>query len=439
MSEKDPFFIITLGCKVNQYDSQALAEAWTLQGRAAVQKQEDAATIVVNSCAVTAKAVSEAKRLLGRIRRESPNARLILTGCAARAAASRFADVEGLEILLAEDAPGDGQTPPRESGTPVRNGAYPSLGVSDYGRARATLKIQDGCSRRCSYCIVPDARGPSRSRPLPDILEEARRLFGAGFRELTVTAINLSQYGLDAPGRTGLWDVIRALDALAASRPHPARLRLSSLYPGELGAEALETLAACKTLCPHLHISLQSAAPDVLRNMGRDGDNPEKLSRFLEKLAAVWPVFGLGADILTGFPGETDDQFRQTLEFVRQAPLTYAHVFPYSRRPGTPAATFPNQIPREVKKERAAKLRELAAAKKRRFAQTLAALPQVAPVIETLSPTGGVCEYYVECRFDETAPAPAAAPRDIVPARPLRATDGPLLVAPLAKAAGERP
>jgi len=437
MNEKNTFFIVTLGCKVNQYDAQALQEAWTGRGRAAADAMDGAGTIVVNSCAVTAKAVTEARRLLGRIRRDAPKARLILTGCAARAAASKFADIVGLEILLAEEALADGAPDGQASSL---CDAYPACGVTDYGRARAVLKIQDGCSRRCTYCIVPDARGASRSRPFDAIMAEATRLFDAGFRELTVSAVNLSQYGLDIPGEKGLWEVVRALDALAASRPHPARLRLSSLDPGRLDETALDALAACGTLCPHLHISLQSAAPDVLRRMGRAATKPDALLRFLENVADLWPVFGLGADILTGFPGETDADFRQTLEFVREAPLTYGHVFPYSKRPGTPAANFPAQVAREVKKERAAALRQAASAKKTAFAERLAALPLVHPVIETTDPPGGSCEYYIDCRFETapsgTDPVPGLAPREIVPARPLRAEDGALVVAPLADTPG---
>lgn len=425
MSERKGFFIHTLGCKVNQYDSQALSEAWTGRGRLAADSSENALAVVVNSCAVTARAVADARRLLRRLRRENPQARLILTGCAARATPEKFADIEGLHILPPEAALADG-LPPVERNAPA---AYPACGVSDYGRARAVLKIQDGCSHRCSYCIVPDARGPSRSRPPQAILTEAERLMDAGFHELIISGINLSQYASD----TGedLWDMVAALDALVAARPHRARLRLSSLDPGKLGTKALETLAASRTLCPHLHLSLQSGAPQVLKNMGRAHCRPDKTLNFVRTVAEFWPIFGLGADILTGFPGESREAFEETLAFCRELPLSYGHVFPYSRRPGTPAETFPDQLPRDLKKERAAALRELVSGKEARFVAGLASLASVDVVLEEASPAVGVCEYYAHCRY-QTPPAGAPeAKRAIRAAAPVRAEGNVLIIRPL--------
>lgn len=390
------FFFRTLGCKVNAYDAQALRETLTAKGYAETDAPGAASLVVVNTCAVTARAASESRRLVAALRREHPGATIVAAGCAVRAVPDLFSGVAG--IACAETIPavsGVLDDAPR----PVTAEAAP--GVSDFPRARAVLKVQDGCSHGCAYCIVPRARGASRSKDIDAAAAEADRLAGAGFQEIVLSGINLGHYGRDLPGTPDFWDLLsRVAHVLKTGHPGRVRLRLSSLDPGMLGQKALDVLAATPNLCPHLHLSLQSADPGVLAAMRRGHYQPGDIAAFVADMGRVWPVMALGADILTGFPGESRAAFEATLAFCRALPLTYGHVFPYSRRPGTLAAGLPGQIPTDEKKERARLVRELAREKKTAFAARVAALPGLAFVAERLRPARGICEYYLECRLE---------------------------------------
>lgn len=197
------------------------------------------------------------------------------------------------------------------------------------------LKVQDGCQHRCTYCIVPLTRGRCLSRPPEDVIAEARRLLLAGHAEIMISGINLRQYGRDNADFGDFWSLLRRLDAaLAPEFAGRGRFRISSLEPSQLDDEGVETLMACRMLCPQLHISLQHASQPVLRRMGRGHYTAEMLQRAVERLHAHWPVMGLGADIIAGFPGEREEDVACLLDFVRETPFSYAHVFPYSRRPG---------------------------------------------------------------------------------------------------------
>ena len=338
---------------------------------------------------------------------------------------------------------------------------FPAFAVSGYDRSRAVLKVQDGCSHRCTYCIVPLARGRARSRSMEESLGEARRLLAAGFREIVISGVNLRQYGRDLAGQSGdktfarsgsdFWDLLALLDReLSPEWAGRARLRVSSLEPGQLGQKALDVLGASRMAAPHLHLSLQSGSPSVLRRMGRGHYDPATLPEFLAGLRAVWTVFGLGADILTGFPGESEAEFQEGLALCRSLPLTYAHVFPYSRRPGTAAAAMDGQLPAPVKKERAAALRAMAQEKKQAFLHSLLELPLMNVVFEDrgepseeraaeAGPDGanaeqgrGVNEFYADCRLDASESLPAAPlARVLTLVRPLRVQGGALVVRPV--------
>jgi tRNA A37 methylthiotransferase MiaB len=275
---------------------------------------------------------------------------------------------------------------------------------------------------------VPRGRGPSRSRPVAAATAEACRLARAGFREIVISGINLGHYGRDLPEGVDFWDLLAAVDrALAASHPGRVRLRISSLDPGLLGPKALDVLAGCAAVCPHLHVSLQSADPGVLAAMGRAHYSPAEVAGFLAALGGLWPAAAIGVDLLTGFPGESEAAFGETLEFCRRMPLTYAHVFPYSRRPGTRAAALAGQVPAEAKKRRAAALRDLAATRKAAFATRVAGLPRVSFVAEGTRPVRGVCEYYLECRLTGPSGGDVRA-RDLVRAVPVAAEGTRVLV-----------
>lgn len=463
------FFLVTFGCKVNQYETEALREAWQRLGGEECDDPAQAAVICVNSCAITAKGERDARNAVYRLRRTAPQARLILTGCAARlfadykprpgafwAAPDLLLPQEHKSLLLqgpwpAPDAPAatalfpdkPGGRPPAAVPHATPDAAFPPFSIARFKRARPVLKVQDGCAHRCTYCIVPLTRGRPRSRPVADIVAEARRLLAAGHAEIMLSGINLAQYGRDAA--TGdFWSLLTTLDAaLAPEYAGRARLRISSLEPGQLDQRGLDALCSCRLLCPQLHISLQHASQSVLKRMGRGHYTAAMLSHAVEALARHWPRMGLGADIIAGFPGETEEDVRLLEDFLTALPLTYAHIFPYSRRPGTAADRFADQLPHKEKLERAARLRALAARKQQAFLQAQLTLPRMllAPDARQSGPPAGqkgglihgVNEYYAACRL-RPAPATATAQEKshdtngLLPVRPVAVLEKELLV-----------
>lgn len=458
------FFILTFGCKVNQYESQSLREAWQRLGGSECAAPAEADVLCVNSCAVTAKGERDARNAVFRLRRQAPDATLILTGCAAKlfadyrprpgakwAAPDLLVPQEEKSRLLAgpwaiselncaqPDAP---HTPlPAAQTAGATSTAFPPFRIASFKRARPVLKIQDGCGHRCTYCIVPLTRGKPRSRQAGEVLAEARRLLEAGHAEIMLSGINLRQYGRDDPACGDFWDLLRSLDkALAPEFAGRARFRISSLEPSQLDARGIETLTACRMLCPHLHISLQHASPAVLRRMGRGHYTILMLEKAVASLAAHWPVMGLGADILTGFPGESDADLRLLLELIERLPLSYAHVFPYSRRPGTAACNFAGQVPQPLKLERAARVREAIERRRRAFWAAQLTLPRMLVVPDSIrratvdAGSGqahalckGINEYYVPCFFQP----PNGSSSALLPVRPTALTDKGLLAEPL--------
>jgi len=404
MDSQTRFYIATLGCKVNQYESQAIREAWEDQGCVETQDPCDANLMLINSCAVTDRAMRDLRRTARRLNRESPNARLVIAGCAVQAAPKEMTGLPEMAELIPQ--PEKFRLKNLAELVPESDASeFPDYAVKNYNRARAVLKVQDGCSHRCTYCIVPRARGPARSRKPEDVLKEAKRLLGAGFREIILSGINLRQYGPDLEETDAcrdFWDLVLLLEhELAPDWAGSARLRLSSLDPSQLTEKAFHVLEQSRMLCPHLHLSLQSLSPEILRRMGRGHYRPQEIYNFLAELKRIWPVFGLGADLLTGFPGETAKDFEKTRNSCEKLPLSYAHVFPYSPRPGTPAAKYANQVSQSEKKARAKILRETVFGKKQAFLSRLLDLKELKIIVEGKDPVRGVCEYYVPCRFKE--------------------------------------
>jgi MiaB/RimO family radical SAM methylthiotransferase len=423
------FYLQSLGCKVNQYECRALVEAWRRLGLTPTDEPEQADLIVLCTCCVTARAEAESRRLVrGLVGRAAPEARVVATGCAVAVAPQAFAALGAMPVAdkaaLARDP---GRAPARPAGS-----GFPDLAVSGHGRARALLKIEDGCSHGCAFCIVPTARGPSRSRPLADILAEAERLVLAGHAELGLTGINLGHFGRDLPPAMTLWQLVATLEAFLADRfADRVRLRLGSLDPSILTGEGLAVLGRSRLVCPHLHVSLQSADPGVLTAMGRRAGDAGAVSSFLDGIGQVWPRLGLGLDVMTGFPGESEAAFAATAAFLEAVPLTYAHVFPFSRRPGTRAAAMPDQIPRRVAIERAARLRRSVVAQTSLFQKALIADRRpVTVALEEGSPAKGTCEHYLDCRF---LAGPSARVGALVRALPVDRDGEILLVRPLAE------
>ncbi len=438
------FHLTTFGCKVNQYESQVILEHWVGQGHIQVAEAVQADVILIHSCAVTAKAVTELRKAAAALYRSAPRAGIVITGCAAQTFGQELRGLPGVVGVVGTQDRGrllEGPEPLLQQSVDVLSShSKPKVnmlaGVSDFGRARAQVKVQDGCSHGCTYCIVPLARGPGRSREPGEVIEEVRRLLAAGFREISLIGVNLRLYGQDLQPRCDFWDLVLTLDrAFAPMWDQRARLRLSSLDPAMLGSKAMDVICASQLLCPHLHLSLQSASPAVLKAMGRSHYRPETILDFCERLERLLGLYALGADLLTGFPGEQDVHFRETLEFCTTLPLTYAHVFPFSPRPGTPAADRLDQVPEENRRDRARQLRALTGAKRRGFLRTLAERDAVTMVVEGTAPCRGKCEYYVPCRLvqnqeepgenaeGETADKMRVLPtREMVRVRPVGAT-----------------
>ncbi len=435
------FYCQTFGCKVSQYETQSQREAWLAQGATEVETPLEADVLLLATCAVTAEAVSDARQASKKYMQEYPHARQIITGCAATAAQADFAlrEEDSLvpqterHILLQHHPTQHPPLRPQSAPLPL---AYPPFCVTNFKRTRAVLKVQDGCSHKCSYCIVPLTRGHARSRPVQACIEEAQALLAAGHREIILSGINLRQYHHD---KQDFWDLIQALDnALApkwAHGPQKARLRISSLDPAQLTHKGLDTLAASRMLCPHLHLSLQSGSSSVLARMGRTHYSPEFLLAKAARVQKFWPTFALGADILMGFPGETQAEVAETLSLVEKLPLTYAHVFPFSARPGTKAATLSGQLPKKQKQEHALLVREKVELKQKDFLQKICAFPQLL-LVPTPDKHGecqtGLSEYYTECHLENAyTHANPLLTMQLTPMQPLRMENMTLICAPI--------
>ncbi len=431
------FYMQTFGCKVNQYETEALREAWIRSGGYETDDPAAADVILINSCAVTSSAVSDLRQALRRLRESAPKAKIFLTGCAA----SRVA--LGREFLHLEEFPGicslidprrkdalltlfssDGSSLEKKVEAPLR-AQYPPFQINSFVRSRAVLKVQDGCSHRCAYCIVPLTRGPSCSRSAAEVVSEARRLMEAGYAEIMISGINLRQYACHAEGCADFWDLLGLLEReLAPEWAGRARFRISSVDPSQLDERGLAALAACRLVCPHLHLSLQSGSNTVLARMGRGHYKAEDVRRAVDALSRIWPRFGLGADILTGFPSESREEAEETVCLVRDLPLTYAHVFPYSERPGTAAAKMPGTVPVPERKKRAAKLRAIVGEKRGIFLESLVGIPcHVA--LETHGK--GHNEWYAPCRIEGT---PSSGGRELLRMRAIGVEKGSLVVVP---------
>jgi threonylcarbamoyladenosine tRNA methylthiotransferase MtaB len=363
--------VITFGCRLNASESEVIRRA------AAAAGLRDA--VIVNTCAVTAEAERQARQAIRRARRRHPEATIIVTGCAVQLAPERYAALPEVDRVVdngeklrqqsylptsgisapAGGGPGVPSPPPYPS--PARGGGEGGGNTEEgrdgvvggfEGRSRAFLEVQHGCDHRCTFCVIPYARGPSRSLPMGHLAAQARRLVAAGHRELVLTGVDLTAYGADLPGRPSLGQMVRRL---LAAVPELERLRLSSLDPAEIDDELWRLLAEERRLMPHLHLSLQAGDDLILKRMRRRHSRATAIA-VARHARALRPEVALGADLIAGFPTETEDMFRRSLDIVAECGLAFVHVFPYSARPGTPAARMP-RLPDPVVKERAARLR----------------------------------------------------------------------------------
>ncbi|MBD5552834.1 MAG: MiaB/RimO family radical SAM methylthiotransferase [Desulfovibrio sp.] len=427
------FHILTFGCKVNQYESESLRQAWLRLGGEESACAENADYILINSCAITSRAERNCRNAIFRMRQLAPGAQIVLTGCAAQfyldfkprrhanwAAPDLCVSQADKAVLLAGPNPAVGPG----FGASSREQSQP---LPASGRSRPIIKIEDGCSQKCSYCIVPQTRGLPVSRAPREIIAECRSLAAAGYGELVISGVNLRQY-------RDFWQLLARLDSeLAGEFAASCRLRISSLDPGMLTGAALDVIANCRMLCPHLHLSLQHASPAVLSAMRRPRYDACEVLRIGDDLARIWPGMGLGADIIAGFPGETEADLAALLDFIAASRLTYAHVFPYSRRPGTVAAQLPGQVEMREKNRRAALVRAAIASKSEAFLLRQLQIPVMNVVADAPRPgknRRGVNEYYAPCEF--AAEPVAQNPAGMIEVRPVGLNAAGITVMPLA-------
>jgi threonylcarbamoyladenosine tRNA methylthiotransferase MtaB len=353
--------IVTFGCRLNAFESDII--------RRAAAGLDD--TIIVNTCAVTAEAERQARQAIRRARRENPAARIIVTGCAVTLSPARYAALPEVDLVLDNDAKLKAESyklAPHPSPLPAganfprpvygeREGPAPRAWEGEgQARARAYLQVQRGCDHRCTFCIIPYARGASRSVPIADVVTQARTLVEAGAREIVLTGVDLTAYGADLPGRPSLGAIARRL---LAEAPELKRLRLSSLDPSEIDDDLWALLAEEPRLMPHLHLSLQAGDDLVLKRMKRRHSRAQAIETVC-RARDLRPEVAIGADLIAGFPTEDAAMFKNSLDLVEECGIAFLHVFPYSPRDGTPAARMPAVAP-EIVRERAARLREAGA------------------------------------------------------------------------------
>lgn len=399
---RQTFAITTLGCKVNQFESAEMIEQFRSAGWEMVPFSEKADLYLVNSCTVTGRSDAESRKLLRRARRANPEAKVIATGCYAQVSPEELKALSEVDQVLGNQEKHDILRHISLGNDQVSNltdrTETAKLKLKSFAEhTRAFLQIQTGCENGCSYCIVPIARGPNRSVPADEVCAAVQRLAAQGYREVVLTGIHLGAYQPDLAG------LLQKLDSSASVE----RLRLGSIEPNELSDTLLELIASSPRICHHLHIPLQSGSDTVLQRMKRRYDS-SFYHMLIEKAARCLPDCFLAADIIAGFPGETEAEFLETCELIASLPLADLHIFPYSRRPGTTAASMPGQVHPATIKERVSILQDLAKVKQKLFrqrfiGQELQVLGQRHDAVNGL--VSGLSGNYLEVRFPCTEDA----------------------------------
>ncbi|WMU93377.1 threonylcarbamoyladenosine tRNA methylthiotransferase [Microcystis phage MaAM05] len=395
----------TLGCKANQLETSTLAHQFQDQGWRIVPFDEAADVYVVNTCTVTERSDQESKRIIRRARLSNPSARIAATGCFAQVAPDELAALDGISFVIGnnfkdqlvrivESAP-ISDRPLVQVSEIDKSRIMEGASSAAIDRTRGSLKIQDGCDYKCTYCIIWEARGLSRSLPVDDIKVQLQRMLDEGFKEVMLTGINIGQYEHEG---ADLADLLTELIQL----PGQFRLRLTSLDPMEVSEELIDVVRDSHgKICPHFHLSAQSAEDYVLKRMGRR-HHVADMERVCQSIAQKIPQASVGSDIIVGFPGETAERFEATYQTLKNTYMNYFHVFSYSKRKGTPAATFPDQVPEREKKARAQKLRALSDEKTLAYRQAF--LGQTLNVIveesEPGEPLKGMSENYLKVHIE---------------------------------------
>ncbi len=354
----------TLGCKVNQYETEALTELFRRRGYSVVDWLQEAEIYIINTCAVTAQAVAKSRHQIRQAVKQNPKAKVVVTGCFAQLEAEKILEIPGVSLVVGtqDRAKIVAMLDEMDFGSPanavhehVKGLAFEELSVSEFsGHTRAMLKIQEGCQNFCSYCIIPYARGPERSRPVASVLAEATRLGQAGYREVVLTGIHLSSYGRDHEPRTDLTGLLHQLAKVDGIE----RIRLSSVEPTDITDQMIDLFSRERKLCPHLHIPLQSGEDELLRRMNRRY-RTEEYRQLVARLRRAVPEIAITTDVIVGFPGESEQQFERLYSFVEEMAFSRLHVFRYSARQGTPAAKYADPVTKAVQEERSERLRHL--------------------------------------------------------------------------------
>lgn len=354
----------TLGCKVNQYETEALTELFRRRGYHVTGWQQPADVYVINTCAVTSQAVAKSRHQIRHAAKQNPEAKVVVIGCFAQLEADKILEIPGVTLVVGTQDRAkivamldemDFDKPTSAVYEHIKGSAFEDLTVSDFfGHTRAMLKIQEGCQNFCSYCIIPYARGPERSRSVSGVLAEATRLGQAGYREVVLTGIHLSSYGRDLEQKTDLAALLHELAKVDGIE----RIRLSSVEPTDFSDELVNLFSGERKLCPHLHIPLQSGEDEVLRRMNRRY-RTDDYRQLVARLRQALPELAITTDIIVGFPGETEEQFASVCAFVEEMAFSRLHVFRFSPRHGTPAAKYADPIPSVIQEERSERLRSL--------------------------------------------------------------------------------
>ena len=422
--------IVTFGCRLNTYESEVMRR----EANAAGLGELDGGAVVFNTCAVTAEAVRQARQAIRKVRRENPKARIVVTGCAAQTEPGTFEAMEEVDLVLGNEE--------KLKASSYR--ALPDFGVNLFekvrvndimsvketashmvdaieGRARAFVQVQNGCDHRCTFCIIPYGRGNSRSVPMGSVVDQVKRLVGNGYAEIVLSGVDMTSYGADLPGSPRLGKLVKAI---LRQVPDVKRLRLSSIDSIEADADLMEAIATETRLMPHLHLSLQAGDDMILKRMKRRHLRDDSI-RFCAEVRALRPDIVFGADIIAGFPTESEAMFENSLRIVEECGLTHLHVFPFSPREGTPAARMP-PVRRDVVKARAARLR---AAGEAAHARHLSALVGTTQSVLVERDGIGRTEGFTLVAIG------AGAPGEILPARVTGHDGARLLAEPLRQAA----
>lgn len=381
MSTQRKFFVATFGCRTNQADSAAIREDFVRGHFSETEECREADVIVVNSCTVTHRSDQQVRQLARHLRRENPSARILVTGCYAQRDPHRLARVEGVDAVVGntrknelldilEELEDTAANPPGpQELAAIYRDSFQKMRAIDLvpatrlgGKTRPFVKLQDGCDARCTYCIIPSVRGPSRSVPPRQVLEQIGELVRLGFKEVVLTGIHIGTYGMHLQPRTSLDRLLAEIVEI----PGLQRVRLSSIEPMNLSRRIIDLAAHSERVARHFHICLQSGSDRILRRMLRPYDR-SRFASIVEEIRERLPDAAIGTDVIAGFPGESEEDHGETIEFLQRMPFTYVHVFPYSDRSGTRASTFIDKVPARELKRRKRELLRLSARKQREF------------------------------------------------------------------------